>query len=173
MSHRRGRARLLLAALIAAFTTTVLTAAPPAFAHAALVSSTPADGSTLDAAPSSVVLEFDSALLDVGAVAVVTGSDGKRASDGTATITGRTLRIDTDPAAPPGVYTVAFRVISKDGHTVTSLVHYTVTGTAPTAVPSAAAALRAEEGSSGPVIWVLGGLMVSLVVGVGVVLLKR
>lgn len=102
--------------------------ASPAAAHASELDATPAINATLDAAPAEVRITFDSPLLDTGAAVVVTGSDGDVISGPKPTIDDTVISVDLDPAAPAGTYTVAYRVVSSDGHTVTSSYEYTVTG---------------------------------------------
>jgi copper transport protein len=118
------RPRLLLSAfltvLVAAFALIGLSAVPAA-AHAEVVSTTPADGTSADQAPATVSVRFSEA--------VQVTPDGIRvlAADGT--------RVDRGDAAPapgqpgtvsaalrsglgPGAYTVAWNVTSADSHPV-------------------------------------------------------
>jgi hypothetical protein len=92
--------------------------------------------------------------------------------------------------AAPGTYTVAFRVVSQDGHPITSTFDYTVAGDEPgPAAPSApgspsasasvppsaeavAAPLREESGGP-PVALIVGGLLVLTLVVVGAIALRR
>jgi methionine-rich copper-binding protein CopC len=88
----------------------------PATAHASLVRALPADGSTVTTVPARVTLTFDETVRSP-AVIVVTGPDGRRVSTGRAEVVDNTassaVRIET-----AGGYTVAFRVVSADGHPV-------------------------------------------------------
>lgn len=140
---------LLAIALLAALA--LVAPATGASAHASWLSSTPEAGATVDAAPSQVRVDFDSGLLDSGAALVVTNADGVVISEPRPVIERSAISVAVDPGAPAGVYTVAFRIVSEDGHTVSDSFDYTVAGSAPSAsnapapaVTSAAPAQPAE-----------------------------
>ncbi|GAA3535705.1 copper resistance CopC family protein [Nocardioides daeguensis] len=99
-------------------------ATPPAFAHAALVSSTPGSGARLAALPDSAVLTF-SADISAPAYVVVTGPDGSRTDVGEPSVAGREVRA-TLGSGGPGTYALAFRVVSVDGHPVTGQLSFVV-----------------------------------------------
>ncbi|HEX7133015.1 MAG TPA: copper resistance CopC family protein, partial [Iamia sp.] len=93
--------------------------AAPAGAHATLQDTSPADDALVEAVPDAVVLRFDEPVsASTGAVQVI-APDGDRVDasvddrDG-----GRALSIGVDGDAR-GTYTVAYRVVSDDGHTIT------------------------------------------------------
>ncbi len=114
----------------------VLSGTSPAAAHNSQIGSSPAAGAVLKAAPDRVSVRFDAALMDVGEALVVRAADGTIVSTGVPEIKRDTIRtaVRTDVAA--GEYTVAYRVVSKDGHPVTATFTYTVTvGAAATASP--------------------------------------
>jgi len=99
----------------------------PAQAHTALVSSDPADGSRLDAAPAQIVLTFTEAIGTQGSeVALLLDDelvDTAVSYDGT--------RVTVTPAGQtwgPGAYTVNYRVVSADGHPVTGSSSFEVAG---------------------------------------------
>lgn len=172
--------------------------ASPAFGHASQVDSSPAAEEVLSPAPSDVTITFDSPLLDMGAALVVRDQDGSSIVTGEPVIDDRAFSVAVDPSAPPGMYEVAYRVVSADGHTVEGAFTYRVGGSADateptestgTPVPSApvvsadaeAATPEAvtptstsveEESGSALILWVVGvGLVV--IVGVGAALLLR
>jgi copper transport protein len=96
-----------------------LGAAPAAFAHATLVSTTPADGAVLKRSPPRVSVRFDETVSTPFDALRVLDSDGKRID------TGRDTRPAADevavalsPSLPRGTYTVAWRVTSADTHPV-------------------------------------------------------
>jgi copper transport protein len=96
----------------------VIGAAWPAAAHADLVSSNPADGAMLEAAPDAVVLEFteppDLALSSV-AVLDAGGNDVRVGRIGSIGERGLAAALPSDLGE--GVYTVSWRVVStEDGH---------------------------------------------------------
>jgi methionine-rich copper-binding protein CopC len=101
-----------------------------ASAHSSVVGSTPEAGATLDAAPSSVSVDFDSPLMDIGAAIVVRSAAGVAITTAAPVVDDMSLSVAVDPAAPAGEYTVGFRVVSKDGHTIESSFTYVVAGPA-------------------------------------------
>ncbi|MEV5747101.1 copper resistance protein CopC [Actinoallomurus sp. NPDC052308] len=118
---RRRLAAATLAVCAAAFTVLVL-AASPAAAHAALVSSTPADGTVLTAAPTEVTLTFGEPVRAAPEGVAVIGPDGDRADDGVVRRAGAAVLAMRLPGlrvrARGGTYTVTWRVISADSHPV-------------------------------------------------------
>lgn len=94
-------------------------AAPPASAHASLTRLDPADGSVLTTAPREVRLFFDEEMSQ-NSTLIVSGPAG-RVDSGTAKGDGD--EVSTGLTIPPkptyvGTYTVAYRVVSLDGHVV-------------------------------------------------------
>nr|WP_301539721.1 copper resistance CopC family protein [Nocardioides sp. zg-DK7169] len=92
----------------------------PAWAHAALVSSDPGDGDRVETLPDEVALEFNEPIADPAYV-VVTAPDGVRVNSGDAVVDGTRVTQDLDAqglALPAGSYTLAYRVVSADGHPV-------------------------------------------------------
>ncbi len=135
MTNSTDRRRLLWAALVAALT--VLLTAVPASAHAGLAGSDPTDGAVLAKAPTQITLTFTE---DISAPAyvVVTGPGGQKLATGKTTINGQRVRQRMSDGGP-GRYTVAFRVISVDGHPITEELHFRVKAAAtasPTPSPS-------------------------------------
>jgi copper transport protein len=114
--------RLLLVAIAAALLVVPATAA----GHAALVSTVPAIGATIEQTPTTVTLTFNEGINGVGARVKVIGPDGKRYEDGDATATGRVLKQALKPDLPEGTSTVAWSVISEDGHRITSSFTFSV-----------------------------------------------
>lgn len=123
----RRPASALLTALLAALCALGLTAAlavlaaPPAAAHDRLTGSDPADGSQLDAPPAAITLTFNTEPLSVEPQVVVTDSAGTVVVQGSPTIAGPTATLPLDTAATPlggDSYTVAWRVVSSDGHPI-------------------------------------------------------
>ncbi|MDQ1625226.1 MAG: copper resistance protein [Actinomycetota bacterium] len=94
----------------------LLVGASPASAHASLVRAVPGDGSTVTTAPRRVQLVFDESLR-TPADLVVTGPSGNRVEQGAVQVLGNVATIGVDVRAA-GRYTVAFRVVSADGHPI-------------------------------------------------------
>lgn len=117
--------------------------ATPAWAHASLVSSTPAAGERFDERPAAVGLEFSEAM-STPAYVVVTAPDGQRADEGEVRVEDRDVVVDLADGDGEGTYSVAFRVVSVDGHPVTGRFSFVV-GDEP--LDEQVPAERAEAGS--------------------------
>jgi methionine-rich copper-binding protein CopC len=90
----------------------------PVAAHAILLVSEPAAGATLDAAPSEIRLEFNEAIeADFGQLQV-SGPDGRRLDEEPPTADGTIVTSPLAIATQAGTHTVAYRIISADGHPV-------------------------------------------------------
>jgi methionine-rich copper-binding protein CopC len=175
----------LLVSLLAALGTSTACAVPVA-AHASQAETTPEEGSVLTAAPTSVVVRFDSPVLDIGAAIVVRDASGTSVVVGAPRIDRQQITVDVDPDAPPGEYTVAYRVVAEDGHTLESSFGYTVAGDQPapadgsaaTEAPSPASAPATAEPASEPasippLLLIAGGVLVLLLAGAGAIALRR
>lgn len=105
-----------------------LSTAPPANAHAVLVSSTPLDGARLDDAPAQVTLTFDEAIQLVPGTAQLIADDGARADTGAAHVSGdgTTIVIPLRHNLPHGSYAATWRVISADTHIVSGSISFGV-----------------------------------------------
>lgn len=139
---------------------TVLLGAAPASAHAALVDSDPADGASLPEAPGEVSFTF-SEDIQQPAYVVVTAA-GERVEQGKVRVDGTRVSVDVAADAPAGRWTMAYRVVSVDGHPVTGTVAFEVeraratpsesaspSETAPSASPSQeASSTRAAAGTA-------------------------
>jgi copper transport protein len=106
-----------LAALALACGITVALA-PMAGAHAALERSDPADGALLQAAPSAITLSFtEPPDPELSEVRILDSSGAEVAVSGEVRQAGNVLRVTLPENLPDGVYTVAWRVVSKlDSH---------------------------------------------------------
>jgi len=97
--------------------------ATSASAHDYLVSSTPADGSTVTTAPGSVTLTFNDVVLSTpggtSTAVLVTGPDKDESHHEVSTpqVSGRDVVTDVS-LQEPGTYTVQWRIVSADGHPV-------------------------------------------------------
>ena len=172
----RGVRVLVLAGLLAVLP------ASAAWAHADLLESVPADQAVMAAAPTQVVLRFSEPVSTALGSVKVLAADGSRVDTGTAgTPDGgstvlRPLRADL----PAGTYTVLWRVLSDDSHSLNGALTFRVGPPAPAGVagpaPPAAAADAAQTGGRAvPALLALGralvlGGLVLLVGGVGFLL---
>lgn len=107
--------------------------AGPAAAHDVLISSDPADGSTLQAAPTSVTLTFDQPVQDFEPVVTVTGPDGQPHQDGSPKVDSTMVTNGVGPLSQAGDYVIAYRVVSADGHPVQGEVKFRLANAAITA----------------------------------------
>ena len=97
----------------------------PAVAHASLVSTSPEDGSEIATAPPSVELTFSE---DVGSGFVaVTAPDGTKVKTSHTHLSGPRVTADLSASDQRGRYTVAYRVVSADGHPVSGTFTFTTT----------------------------------------------
>jgi methionine-rich copper-binding protein CopC len=99
-------------------------AATPAAAHASLISSSPPDGAAVATAPTKVELIFSE---DVGALSViaVTGPDGVQVVDGPTQIRNASAVQPLKTLTAVGLYKIAYRVVSADGHPVSGRLTFT------------------------------------------------
>lgn len=165
--------RLAVAAVLAVLVGVGLAA--PASAHNVLISSDPAEGSTLAKVPTSLAFTFDQPVQNFDPVVSLIGPDGRQYATGTPTVSGNVVtgNVGTGPA---GAYTGAYRVVSADGHPVTGQVHFSVSvsGGATGAAVSGAVGPSAAS-SSGLSGWLWAALAVAavLIVAAAVLLLRR
>jgi copper transport protein len=132
MRSTRRRLTVLAAALLAVLVVT-LVGAPAASAHATLLFSTPAAGSSLTASPPAVILTFDELVtLPSRAVRIAT-SGGAPISLGAISRGPRSdvVTAALDSSLPSGIYAVTWQVIAQDGDAVTGTFRFGV-GAVPT-----------------------------------------
>ncbi|HLR84751.1 MAG TPA: copper resistance CopC family protein [Nocardioidaceae bacterium] len=112
-------------AFVAALCIVLVSTAGPASAHASLVSSDPEEGASLDSEPSTVSITFNE---DVSTPAQlqVTAPDGQELADGEPTVDGASVSQTLQSSGYAGTYTIAYRVVSADGHPVTGELTYDV-----------------------------------------------
>jgi len=126
--------RVVVTVIVAAVGLAALSTGP-AFAHAELVGSSPAADSSVSNV-TEVSITAGEELLDIGAnsegfVMVVTDSTGLYYGDGCVSVTGDTASMPVSISAA-GDYSVAYRVVSNDGHPVEGQFTFSVTGDAST-----------------------------------------
>lgn len=119
--RRAGGWVLLLAVLCA------LLAGPAgsAAAHATLLSSDPAEGAVLDAAPERVTFTFNESVIGVPAGIRVFDATGAEV-DSSATVSGSRLLVDLDEEVPDGTLVVLWRLVSEDGHPIGGSLSFSV-----------------------------------------------
>ncbi len=97
----------------------------PAAAHASLVASDPRDGATLDRLPGRISFTFSEDVV-TPAYVVVRTADGADVTSGGPVVDGVTVTQELDGSAASGEVTMAYRVVSVDGHPVTGELAVTV-----------------------------------------------
>ena len=138
MTVDRHRARRVLSALAGCafgLLFVLLGPASPASAHAALVASDPADGTTVPDAPTKVTLTFSESIQLVPGKIQVLAPDNSRADQGDPQRNGNTVTIPLRSGGGRGTYLVSYRVVSADSHPAGGTVTYSVG--APSTAPSA------------------------------------
>ncbi|AXB44572.1 copper resistance CopC family protein [Amycolatopsis albispora] len=181
--------RTAVSLLLTAFA--LLATAGAAGAHTKLESSDPAQGATLDAAPSQLTLRFSELVKVETSKVTVTGPNASQWQVGTLAAKGPVLTVPVTPVGPAGEYAVNYEVTSADGHTVNGTTRFTLTkeaapaaGAAPSsapAVPNTPTSAPPETTSQGvgvlavednsPPVWIwFAGAAVLLVIVVGVAL---
>ena len=113
------RAHLVVLALLfaaVAFATTLPAGA--ASAHAARVSTDPADHAAVSTGPGRVSATFNEDLQTTFAAMTVVGPDGNLWSVGLPQVHGTVVSVGVLPLGPTGNYAVNYRVTSADGHVV-------------------------------------------------------
>ncbi|NES29270.1 copper resistance protein CopC [Micromonospora terminaliae] len=126
----------------------VLLPATPAAAHNSLTGSDPKNGARVATAPKRVELRFLASPAPAATKITITGPDNVPAAGGAPTFAGNRVSVPFTPGAA-GLYIVAYRVGSADGHPVSGEIRFTLTtGTA--AAPPSATATPATAAPSTP-----------------------
>ncbi|MGW4681961.1 copper resistance CopC family protein [Micromonospora taraxaci] len=158
----------------------LLVAAGPAWAHNSLRAATPVQQSTVTSAPTEIVLEFMSRLDPTFTTIVLTDAAKRKVVTGEPVVTGAKSMVQVTDTLPNGTYTVAYRVVSADGHPVQGSYPFTVadptSSAAPVveaATPSAAAAAVQPDGGPDAGVLVAGVALVVLVAVAAVLWWRR
>lgn len=142
---------MILVRVIGGVLATVLVAlatATPAWAHNRLISSDPPPSAVLDTPPKQVVLQFAERLDPRYTTIVVTGADQRPVPTDQPTVADTRGTVAFAQPLTPGTYTVAYRVVSTDGHPVQGSYSFTVAGaqsTPPASSPPDASASPAQS----------------------------
>ncbi|MEU4662233.1 copper resistance CopC family protein [Micromonospora chalcea] len=135
------RTRTVSALLAALFTTALLLVpATPAAAHNSLQEATPARDARLTTAPTQVTLRFLQRLNPAFTTITLRDSTDRQVPASAPTVDGATGTVTIEEPLANGTYTVAYRVVSRDGHPVQGSYRFTVADPAapPAAAPSPA-----------------------------------
>ncbi len=138
MSSRRVPALVL--AFVAAVATFVWLAPAPASAHNSLVTSDPADGTTLTAPPSSITWTFKNSVpLETMSVFLTDAAGARSELSGSRHAPGNTKQVITPlPPTIAGSISIRWRLVSPDGHVVSGRVALTLPATSTTPTTPAA-----------------------------------
>ena len=136
------RILLVIAALLA-----VLLPGTPAWAHTALISADPVKDSTLSKAPTAVTLTFSERLNPDSTTIVLSDTTARRIPASPPAVDDANVTFTIGPPLGNGICTVAYRVVSLDGHTVQDSYTFIV---ADPALPAATTAGRASEPAAAP-----------------------
>ncbi|WP_334077483.1 copper resistance protein CopC [Paenibacillus sanfengchensis] len=101
----------------------------PAAAHASVVGSYPASGSTLQAPPESVYVQFNEPIEPAFSSLEVLGPKGEQAVQGSPQLDNKRpdkLTASLKQGLPEGAYTLKWRVVSSDGHPVKGTILFQV-----------------------------------------------
>jgi methionine-rich copper-binding protein CopC len=154
--------RRLLVALAALVV--VLLPAAPAWAHNQLISTVPAAGSTLAKPPTTVTLKFVQPLNPKFTTIAVSDAARHRVPAGAPAIDGGSGTVTLTEPLGNGGYTVAYRIVSVDGHVVQGSYDFTVADPALPAAPAAASSpAPAAASSSG------GGIPLGALIAIGAI----
>lgn len=140
----------------------ILLPSAPAWAHNVMVSASPAEGASLSTAPEKVSLKFLETLNKQYTTIVVQDASQHSVAASAQVLDGQVGTVMLRPDLANGVYTVAYRTVSLDGHVVQNSYKFSVHDPAkpPARVPAAAALTSGGDG---------GGMPMPLVIGIVVV----
>ncbi|MEU9109214.1 copper resistance protein CopC [Streptomyces xanthophaeus] len=145
-----ARTALTVLALVTALLALVLGGAGPASAHAGLSSADPVDGSVLATAPQQVTLTFTESVSFSEDSLRVLSPDNERANPRPAQHVdgkGNTARVELSGELSEGTYTVAWRVVSADGHPISGAFVFSIGAPSETAAVVAAGPPEATAAS--------------------------
>ncbi len=132
----RHLSALGLAAVLLAATALLAAPASPAYAHNVLRKATPAQDAELTKAPTKVTLDFLQKLNPAFTTVTLSDADKQPVATSEPEVDGTKATVTIDSPLPNGVYTVAYRVVSNDGHPVQGSYKFTVADPTATAEPS-------------------------------------
>jgi copper transport protein len=129
---RRWALRALAVGWLAALA--LVLGAPPAAAHASLISSDPAEGEVLAEAPDDVVFTFDERVSLIDGSIQVFDAAGE-AVESSAAGEDEVVTADLPDELSNGTYVVAWRVVSADGHPISGSLTFSIGAPSETVVP--------------------------------------
>jgi copper resistance protein C len=168
-------AAILLALLLAAWA--VLLPAAPASAHDQLTGQNPVADATVAQMPEAITLTFSSNPVALGSQIQINDGGGNSWAEGSPEIVDTTASQAVRADAPAGTYTVAWRVVSSDGHPIEGTFNFTVSEGSAGASAGTAAPIETGTPDSAPestsvqqdIPWSVIG-MISVLVVLGVII---
>jgi methionine-rich copper-binding protein CopC len=151
--------------------------APLASAHSQLVGSSPSDGAVLTTAPAQVTFTFNEEIIPDTATIAITDANGDVVSSTKVAPDGTTVSAVWPAGLQDGMYQVAYRIVSADGHPVTGAIVVTLAAAGDaaslaataSAAPSAVASPAGSADSSGSSISAAAVVAIALLAAAGVV----
>ena len=155
--RRSWRRPAIIAATALAVMVVALVGAPAASAHATLLFSTPAAGSSLASSPRTLTLTFDEPVTLPGQAVRLASSGGSPISIGAVSLSqnGDVVTASISSSLPTGIYVVTWQVVAQDGDAVTGSFRFGV-GAVPIGPSSAggtAATRSAGQASTAVLRW--------------------
>jgi copper transport protein len=146
--------------LIVVATVASLAWASPVSAHGQLDSSSPAPAAVLETAPSEIRLDFNEPVVPVARSIEIYNQEGQRIVVGEALVSpdDPSVLIAGDvPGIPDGLYVVAWRAVSNDGHAIEGAYSFQIGASAPIVATSdlIANVLSGQDGPRG-LSWLMG-----------------
>lgn len=182
--HITTSSRTRLLPLLAALVGLVALLATPASAHSQLLSSSPAPGEAVET-PTTVTFVFNEALIVAGTEVSVTDAAGEVLPLTPSYPEPTTVSVEL-PRLPDGAATVAWRVVSADGHPIEGVLDIVVANPpepSPSPEPSTASPSPSpspevtdtalDEASGGLPVWLVIALAVIVVAAIGAAVVVR
>ncbi|SDY50260.1 hypothetical protein SAMN05216215_10284 [Saccharopolyspora shandongensis] len=155
----------------------------PASAHAALIGSDPANGAVLEQAPPVSTLRFSDPLDPRFVTVALTDQTGAQVPLARPTVENGTI-MQPLPGLAKGGYTLAYRVVSADGHPVSGTVGFSVSvgisspppttaSPPPTNVPPNSGHTRPDSTGNALAWWIGGGVLIVVLLAIGAVVIRR
>jgi copper transport protein len=145
--------------VVAALVASIAWASPVA-AHAQLDTSSPAPSAVLESAPSEIRLDFNEPVVPVARSIEIYNQEGQRIVVGEALVSSddpSVLIAGDVPGIPDGLYVVAWRAVSNDGHAIEGAYSFQIGASAPIVATSdlIANVLSGQDGPRG-LSWLMG-----------------
>ncbi|WP_400241570.1 copper resistance CopC/CopD family protein [Niallia sp. JL1B1071] len=98
-------------------------------AHAYITNSTPTENEILETAPNNVYIEFNEKIQTGFTILNVLNSSGERVDQKNVKIdtnTEKSITVDLEPDLPNDIYTVEWRIVSADGHSISGMIPFSI-----------------------------------------------